>query len=186
MGRGKAKVRAASPDAAATSVINAQIGETAPPDRPYAPPVFPEGRDRKTGGAHRCKSIEEPLPGVGERAAAPEKARAVKHILRRNGRNEPLPAWDAVIVLVNDAFVQTRLSAGISNYRSRFASLHLGGGINGLVLRIGCAPPGQTRPVTDRPAPSLPPASRPKFRAKPLTARALRRLCRSCRRSRSL
>jgi len=25
-----------------------------------------------------------------------------------------LPAWDAVIVLVNDAFVQTRLSAGIS------------------------------------------------------------------------
>jgi len=43
-----------------------------------------------------------------------------------------LPAWDAVIVLVNDAFVQTRLSAGMSNYRSRFASLHLGGGINGL------------------------------------------------------
>lgn len=67
----------------------------------------------------------------------------MKHIFRRNGRNEPVASLDAVIGVVNDAFVQTRLSAGITNYRSRLASLHLGGGIIGLVLRIGFRRPVQ-------------------------------------------
>ena len=87
----KAKVRPVKADAAADSAIYLRIGETALARSPNAPPAFPpRGGTGKTGGAHRCKSIREPLPGVGERAAAPEKARVVKHIFRRNGRNEPV------------------------------------------------------------------------------------------------
>lgn len=151
-----------------------------------APGLPPRGGMEKAGGAHRCKTIKEPLPGVGERVAAPEKARAPKHFSDRSVEKADCQLRGAVIELVNDAFMQTRRLAGTSQHSPCRALLHLSGGIIGLALRIGYNVLGLVSVLRDQPAPASPPLWRSTYPAKHCIGRVPLRVCRSCMRSRSL